>query len=469
MNCRDDPNSPRSSILICCTCPPGMEQTCLGELAKKLVPLGAGPPHLLDGPGKGGERGKVLCPVDLAQTDAALVPALLSLRSVERLYACVLSTEVSLAMAPAKTTKQQLGCVEAAVRAVAHSSWDAAVALVELCNSYRDAGKMESAATPAAAKEIRVFADALASSRYSSQPFTFRVYKRRGGVGHKFTSSELGQAAYRGISQSMPCWTGTLENEQLSMYVHLHEARLLVCLALSATAIWRDPAGHGIATKPGDLSVRRSGQRALGVANLKPSIAYGMLEHAILGSSCILLDPLAGSGTILELAAAEYPGAVFCLAGDHDMAACKRAWVNGGGKVDVVRWDATRLPLRGSCIDRVVTDLPFGKRCGSRAENTRLYPAVIAETDRVLRPKQCSRAVLLSADRNAVVKLALGREGKIGRLQKHREFSVNVGGLNATCMVLRRICEDEPRAARVVQNRPGSMRLGQKQTAKEPS
>ena len=39
-----------------------------------------------------------------------------------------------------------------------------------------------------------------------------------------------------------------------------------------------------------------------------------------------------------------------------------------GGQVscggDAVRWDAGLLPLRAGCVDRVVSDLPFGVRCG---------------------------------------------------------------------------------------------------------
>ncbi len=429
-------------VLLCCTCPPGMEQPCLGELVKRLGPLGAGPPRLLDGPGKGGERGKVLCPISLgAQTGPALVSALLSLRSVERLYACVLSTEVSgvvAAAAAVQDNQQQLRCVETAVRAVPHSAWDAAVLLLELCNVFRAAEQGGATPDQVVNTTAETSAKVLGGRRASSQAFTFRVFKRRGGLGHTFTSSELGQAAYRGIAESLPCWAGTLKNEQLSVHVHLHEARLLVCLALSSTTIWREPAGRGIATeRAGSCPSDHCSQRALGVANLKPSIAYGMLEHAALSPSCVLLDPLAGSGTILELAAAEHPGAVFCLAGDHDKAACRRTWKNGGGKVDVVQWDAMRLPLRTGCIDRLVTDLPFGKRCGSHTENVKLYPAVVAEAGRVLRHTRSSRAVLLSADRNALAKLVPARGGVLGRLRKQHEFAVNVGGLHGTVLVLR--------------------------------
>lgn len=35
------------------------------------------------------------------------------------------------------------------------------------------------------------------------------------------------------------------------------------------------------------------------------------------------------------------------------------------GPCDVVRWDASMLPLRTASIDRVICDMPFGNRCGN--------------------------------------------------------------------------------------------------------
>ena len=83
-----------------------------------------------------------------------------------------------------------------------------------------------------------------------------------------------------------------------------------------------------------------------------------------------------------------------------------RTWENGGGEADVVQWDAMNLPLRSGCIDSLVADLPFGKRCGTHAKNIHLYPAVLAEAGQVLRSTNCSpvqavvsRAVLDSANK----------------------------------------------------------------------
>ncbi|KEG09626.1 putative THUMP domain-containing protein 3-like [Trypanosoma grayi] len=50
-----------------------------------------------------------------------------------------------------------------------------------------------------------------------------------------------------------------------------------------------------------------------------------------------------------------------------------------------LRWDATRLPLRSNSVDRIISDLPFGMRCGNHKHNVKLYPMMLRECHRVLR------------------------------------------------------------------------------------
>lgn len=73
--------------------------------------------------------------------------------------------------------------------------------------------------------------------------------------------------------------------------------------------------------------------------------------------------------------------------------------------VDVAHWDATRLPLRSQCVDAVVTDLPFGKRLGKKADNRVLYYESLVELARVTRMKT-GRAVLLTWDKGSMVKVS---------------------------------------------------------------
>lgn len=72
--------------------------------------------------------------------------------------------------------------------------------------------------------------------------------------------------------------------------------------------------------------------------------------------------------------------------------------------VDVAQWDATRLPLRSQCVDVVVSDLPFGKRLGRKADNRVLYYHSLVELARVTKLKT-GRAVLLTTDTNSMIKV----------------------------------------------------------------
>ena len=51
-------------------------------------------------------------------------------------------------------------------------------------------------------------------------------------------------------------------------------------------------------------------------------------------------------------------------------------------------WDARRLPLEDTSVDRIVCNLPFGKQLSSPEEIGPLYYDAIPEMDRVLRPRQ---------------------------------------------------------------------------------
>ncbi len=49
------------------------------------------------------------------------------------------------------------------------------------------------------------------------------------------------------------------------------------------------------------------------------------------------------------------------------------------------QWDATRIPLRDSSVDVILSDLPFGRRCGNHGINNQLYPRLLVEFYRVIR------------------------------------------------------------------------------------
>lgn len=71
------------------------------------------------------------------------------------------------------------------------------------------------------------------------------------------------------------------------------------------------------------------------------------------------------------------------------------------GPVQLLRGNAGvvgGLPLADASVDKVLTDLPFGKQFGSLEDNRWLYPRVLMELARVLRVG--GRAVLLTNQQN---------------------------------------------------------------------
>ncbi|CAI5459495.1 unnamed protein product [Closterium sp. Yama58-4] len=148
----------------------------------------------------------------------------------------------------------------------------------------------------------------------------------------------------------------------------------------------------------------RTYRKALVPTSLKPSTAFALLQLADIHPGHIVLDPMCGCGTLPLEAADWLKSRVSAFGGDKDTGAVDAAATNNialrtaaansialrtaaansstlgmaaangdvarksqGGHVagcDWLVWDATALPLRTGCVDRVLCDMPFGVRCG---------------------------------------------------------------------------------------------------------
>jgi SAM-dependent methyltransferase len=130
----------------------------------------------------------------------------------------------------------------------------------------------------------------------------------------------------------------------------------------------------------------------------KPVVAEVMIRLAKVGTEHHLLDPFCGTGTILLAA---HPFAYGRLFGsDRDEKAIELARANlsrAGVRAELSVGPAEKLTVASGTIDRVVSNLPFGKLVGSHGDNAKLYPAALKEIARVLRPD--GRAVLLTEDK----------------------------------------------------------------------
>jgi 23S rRNA G2445 N2-methylase RlmL len=208
---------------------------------------------------------------------------------------------------------------------------------------------------------------------------TYRVVMRMEGQ-HQFRRVDVEQAVVRGLARRLgDAWRFVEEGSDLEIWANLLGGRLLCGLRLS------------------DRTMRhRKYQVAHLPASLRPSVAAAMVFLTAPEAHDVFLDPLCGSGTLLaeRMLAGNYEQV---LGGDvaRRQVEIARQNLEGLGKAwRVSRWDARKLPLVSASIDAVATNPPFGKQIGSRQDLEQLYPAVVAEVARVLKPG--GRAVILS-------------------------------------------------------------------------
>jgi tRNA (guanine6-N2)-methyltransferase len=119
---------------------------------------------------------------------------------------------------------------------------------------------------------------------------------------------------------------------------------------------------------------------------LKPSVAAALVYLAQTTRTTTVLDPCCGSGTILIEAALQ--GASVC-GGDRNPAAVAAAQENvaaAGVKVPVFQWDATSLPIATAAIDRVITNLPWGRQVPVDTALPVLHQRLYTQMRRVLAP-----------------------------------------------------------------------------------
>jgi tRNA (guanine6-N2)-methyltransferase len=180
-------------------------------------------------------------------------------------------------------------------------------------------------------------------------------------------------------------------------------------------------------------------------ASTNPLIAALMVQFAKPDRGQVVYDPFCGAGTLLVEAAA-LGRDLRLVGGDVSARALTAAAANQktlfpGGHL--VRADATAMPLRTESVDRVVSNIPFGKRVGSHGANIELYPGFLSELGRVLRMD--GRAVVLTDDKN-LFRASVERTRGIRLL---REVKLATGGLHPSAFIVERT-----RAAKRAGRRP---------------
>lgn len=171
-------------------------------------------------------------------------------------------------------------------------------------------------------------------------------------------------------------------------------------------------------------------------ATTPPAVAAAAVRSAKLRDGDNLLDPCAGVGTIPIVAALHADGQRLAIDLDPDAVDLAQRNVDAfglGDRVLVESGDATDLDLADGSVDRVVSDVPFGKKVGSTAANDRLYPGVVAELGRVLAPD--GRAVIITDDKRRFTD-AVARERSLKVVKEHR---MAYNGVTPTAFVLARV------------------------------
>ena len=190
-----------------------------------------------------------------------------------------------------------------------------------------------------------------------------------------------------------------------------------------------EPGGAEIG---GLFLTQRFGELLRTPASTNPVVAAVMIRLAKIEPGQTVVDPFCGAGTLLVYAAEmARPGRLLGLDAQNRwlrMAAdnLQRRGHRGG----LVRADAAHLPVGTGAADRVVANLPFGKRVGSHRVNAALYPAALAEIARVL--PGGGRAVLLTDDKRLFRETV--QRTRLVRVVK--EIVLARGGLHPSAYVL---------------------------------
>jgi tRNA (guanine6-N2)-methyltransferase len=185
----------------------------------------------------------------------------------------------------------------------------------------------------------------------------------------------------------------------------------------------------------GDLHLtRRQGRLERLPASTTPVLAAALVRLAKIPDGATLLDPFCGAGTNLLLAHAMAAPARL-LGGDLRADAVRQARQNASFRTApllIVRADAVRQPWDDASVQRVIANLPFGKRVGSHVANQTLYPAFLREVDRVLTGD--GRGVLLTEDKRLLVETVQRTRG----LRIVQEVTFGSGGGHPTAYVVAR-------------------------------
>lgn len=181
---------------------------------------------------------------------------------------------------------------------------------------------------------------------------------------------------------------------------------------------------------------RREWKVATASAGINPSLAYIMCMIADVNTDDTVFDPFCGAGTI-PLTAAIYFKPKKVWASDKsgpaiDMTIDNIKAADFPKNIFVAfRSNFEQIHMPKGSISKIISNLPFGIRVGSHADNVKLYEAIAAKSEELLEQK--GSLVLLTLEKELIEKVFKNTKFKI-----IKRVTVAQGGLDPTIYVLRR-------------------------------
>jgi tRNA G46 methylase TrmB len=228
-----------------------------------------------------------------------------------------------------------------------------------------------------AARDARFIEEALAAhvslvpGSRAGRRLYYRVVARMAGE-HPFRRVDLQHAVERGIGERDDhVWHPGGDDADVEFWVTMFPGELMLTMRLSDERLRHRE--YKIAHLPGSL---------------RPSVAAALGWLSEPAADDIVLDPMCGAGTVL-IERAHLGRYAKLIGGDSNPEMLNAARENVGPRykpIELNSWDATKLVLADASVSKVITNLPWGMRHGSHAENRRLYPYLIEEFRRVTKP-----------------------------------------------------------------------------------
>jgi len=175
----------------------------------------------------------------------------------------------------------------------------------------------------------------------------------------------------------------------------------------------------------------RRGNRRFSAASLLPTVAHAMVWLSNPAEEDVFIDPCCGSGTILW-ERLSYPF-TYIGGGDINAQALTAAKANLAGTMsEVTHWDARHLAIADASIDKVVTNLPFGRQISLGRATNEINRAILIEISRVLKIQ--GKAVILAENWNEIVRIAAPVQ-----LRLTKAFPLSLKGLHPTIYVFEKV------------------------------